>query len=577
MQTPTSRPGSLDVLQKPSPTTPKIARKLKTPGSNQDSVPSPNSATKTPKDNSPKIVDRKSPRRNLAAENKRPNKVAEMEARIAHLQEELKAAKNQLSSTESSKRRAQHEAQEAKKQLVATSAELESTQKQLSELCESEESRVHELRKISHDRDKAWQSELDAVQKQHSMDSAALASAMNEIQKLKTHLEKVSHSEASQARHAESAHAEIRSLRNELTETLLLVEKLKEQLNDSREYEDRALEEVNRARMQLEVVRNTEATLKMENANTVESYNSLLVELEESKNRMDSLEELSGSFQIENDLKDEVSQLRGALDAAERRYEDEYVQSTVQIRNAYEVVERARSESCKRESELETKLKESMAEVEELRNKLIEKENALESFSCENWGLSLKLEQNQTNEIELEEMKASLLDKEAKMKIVKEENEMLKNEILEREKERSRAKNEAVAFREAEREALKKVESLTEEADKSVRKAARVTEQLDATQASNSEMEAELRRLKVQHDQWRKAAEAAAAMLSNGGGGNYNNGKYLDRAGSLDYHSIDRKLSSQCCEDSDEDLSSPKKKNGNVLRKIGVLLKKGQK
>ncbi|KAL0278029.1 UNVERIFIED_CONTAM: Interactor of constitutive active ROPs 3 [Sesamum radiatum] len=87
-----------------------------------------------------------------------------------------------------------------------------------------------------------------------------------------------------------------------------------------------------------------------------------------------------------------------------------------------------------------------------------------------------------------------------------------------------------------------KLGSLTDEADKSCKKAARVSEQLDAAQAANSEMEAELRRLKVQSDQWRKAAEAAAAILS-----------------------------------SDTDDESPKKRNGNMLKKIGVLLKKGQK
>ncbi|GJZ25952.1 interactor of constitutive active ROPs 2, chloroplastic-like protein, partial [Tanacetum coccineum] len=70
---------------------------------------------------------------------------------------------------------------------------------------------------------------------------------------------------------------------------------------------------------------------------------------------------------------------------------------------------------------------------------------------------------------------------------------------------------------------------LTEEADKRSRKVVKVTEQLDLAQAANAEMEAELRRLKVQSDQWRKAAEAAAAMLSGGA-----NGKFVERTGSLD-------------------------------------------
>ena len=65
---------------------------------------------------------------------------------------------------------------------------------------------MQELRKISQDRDRAWESELEAVQKQHSMDSATLASAVNEIQKLKVQLEKAYESEDIQTKHVESAH-----------------------------------------------------------------------------------------------------------------------------------------------------------------------------------------------------------------------------------------------------------------------------------------------------------------------------------------------------------------------------------
>ena len=53
------RPGSLDVTPKPSPATPRTARKLKTSGSDPDLFSSPKS--KTPKDKSPKVVGR-SPR-----------------------------------------------------------------------------------------------------------------------------------------------------------------------------------------------------------------------------------------------------------------------------------------------------------------------------------------------------------------------------------------------------------------------------------------------------------------------------------------------------------------------------------
>ncbi|PIN18477.1 hypothetical protein CDL12_08849 [Handroanthus impetiginosus] len=612
MQTSKSRANSLDVAQKPSPAAPKTARKLKAPGSDADSGSSPNQDSKTPKVRSTKVVDRKSPRI-PAIEKKKPGKVAELEAQIAQLQEELKKAKEQLSSSESSKRRAQQEAEEAKKQLAAMSANLGETQKQLNELSESEEARVQELRKISQDRDRAWQSELEAVQKQHSMDSAALASARNEMQKLKIQLERVSQSEASHARHAESAHAEIKSLRLELTETLVLVQKLKDQLNDSREAEAQVLEDVGRAQMQLGVVKASEERLRMEHSKAMESYNSLLVELEQSKNRVSSLEELVSTLRADpgkkssvevktssengerddesealetgvNDLKNEVRQLRAALEEAERRYRDEYIQSTLQIRNAYDMVENAKLESSQREADLEKKLKNSIAEVEKLQATLVEKENELQNVLFDDKGLKSKSKENQPDEkatklevelkesgFALEELKASLLDKETELQSIIEENDTLKSEILKWETEQSKVKNKDIdAIRAAENEALIKFSSLTEEADKSYKKAAEVTEQLDAAQASNSDLEAELRRLKIQCDQWRKAAEAAAAMLSTG-----NNEKPVEKMGSFDYHTLGSKLSYPHFEDTEDE--SPKKKNGSMLKKIGVLLKKGQK
>ncbi|KAK2977595.1 hypothetical protein RJ640_007231, partial [Escallonia rubra] len=614
---------SLEVQQRTSPTTPRTARQLKTPGADNDSLASPHPVIRTPKDKSPKVTDRRSPR-SPASEKKRPGRVSELESQLAQLQQELKKAKDQLSSSESWKRRALQEAEEAKKQLASMSTKLEDTEQQLLELSASEESRVQELRKISQDRDRAWQSELEAVQKHHSMDSAALISALNEIPKLKMQLDRVAESEAAHARRAELAYGEMQGLRLELTETLDLVEKLKIELSDCKESEVRALDVVNKTQIQLEAAKSTEEALQSEGLKAVEANKSLATELEQSKTQVSFLEELvkklqadlgdgcgnrssdtsgdakdaqdNGEHEDSNQLKAEfshvkieVGQLRSALELAERRYQEEYIQSTLQIRSAYELAERTKSESCQREAELEAKLRVAKAEVEELKKKLLDKENKLQSISEENEGLNVKLGANQLSgrdyELEMElkkaeadlvEWKASLLSKDSELQSMAEENEMMKLEIKKRENERSKANDETLALAEAamasEREARMKLGYLTEEADKSSRKTARVTEQLDAAQAVNSEMEAELRKLKVQSDQWRKAAEAAAAMLSNAG-----NGKYVERTGSLDnnYHTIGGKLSSPLSEDLDDD--SPKKKNSNMLKKIGVLLKKGQK
>jgi chromosome segregation ATPase len=561
----------------------------------------------------------------LRAQKKRPSKISELESQLAQLQEDLKKAKEQLNTSESWKRHSQQEAEDTKKQLLTMSVKLEESQLQLMELSSSEDVRVQELRKISHDRDKAWESELEAVQKQHSIDYSALASAMNETQRLKTQLEMVVESEASQTKHVESVHAELKGLRLELTETLSLVEKMKIELSDTRESEAQALELASKTQKQLEEANATATAvmLQADGVKAMEAYRSLSLELEQSRAQEKSLEELVSKLQadlanvsektvenptgdvqvshesVENEetkqleaemnlLKNEVGQLRSLLEATETRCQEEYIQSTLQIRSAYEQVERTKLDSGQREAKLETELKKAKNNIEELRANLMDKETELQGISEENEGLMLKIKKNQPSEREAElamgmknlehdlaELKASLLDKEAQLQRVAEVNETLRTEIKKGEIEQSKVNDEAVAMAEtaraSEHEALMKLGYLTEEADKSSRRAARMTEQLDAAQAANTEMEAELRRLKVQADQWRKAAEAAAAMLSTG-----NNGKFVERTGSLDsnYNPIAGNMGSPCSEDMDD---SPRKKNRNMLKKIGVLWKKGQK
>ncbi|CAN1274884.1 Interactor of constitutive active ROPs 2, chloroplastic [Linum perenne] len=391
------------------------------------------------------------------------------------------------------------------------------------------------------------------------MDSTALATAMNEIQRLKNQLQFVTESEATQSKHAESA------------------QRMKSDLSDCRRSEAEALDAVGKAQKQLETSNASAEKLRLDGLKAMEACDRLELELEQSKARVKSLEELVSKLQKlsettqneetnrlkeeMNSLKVEVCELRADLEASETRYQEEYVQSTLQIRGAYEQVEKMKQESGEREAAILTEKEELRPDIEETHPSELETDLK-------------KLEHDFT------EMKASLLEKETQVESLAEQNEMLKMEIKKGEEERSRANEEAAALAEtakaAEREALMKLGYITEEADKSSRRAARVTEQLDASQAANSEMEAELRRLKVQADQWRKAAEAAASMLSTGN----NNGKFVERTGSLDssnnvnYTTIaGAMVGSPFSEDMDDD--SMKKKNGNVLKKIGVFWKKG--
>ncbi|XVF23109.1 hypothetical protein REPUB_Repub13aG0009300 [Reevesia pubescens] len=147
-----------------------------------------------------------------------------------------------------------------------------------------------------------------------------------------------------------------------------------------------------------------------------------------------------------------------------------------------ELLECIRTQSSQREVELEVELKRTKVDVEELRAYLMDKETELQSISEENEGLNMKTEKNQSDAREYE---------------------------------------------------LAQLEKL--EAD------------LTELKANLIAKEAELQR---------------------------NNGKHVDRTLSRDsnYNPI---MGSPNSEDMDDD--SPKKKNDNMLKTIGVLWKKGQK
>lgn len=532
----------------------------------------------------------------------------ELEVQLNQVQEDLKKAKDQLNSSEAWKKKAQQEAEEAKTQLAAMSAKLEESQLQLVEFSAAEEDRLQELRRISQDRDRAWQSELEAIQKQHSMDSAALGSAMSEMQRLKVQLEKVVKSEAAQAEQSQLASSELQDLKQELAETMSTIENLKFQLGDSQKAEANARAMVSETQEQLEAAKSMADTLRSDSLKFSESLDATVSELNESRARVSLLEETVRKLEEEllaarnvsvidhdgkgdelssnnhdSSLATQVEQLKSDLEAAEIKRQEEQIQSTMQIQSAHEMAARLKNELEQREAVLESELKNAKAEIFNLKTSIIDKETELQNILDVNKELEAEKRQSLASEAETElenklmEMKANLMDKETELQSISEENEKLKQEMGNKEVESQKSYEAVIAEVElakaAERDALLRLGYVTEEADKSSRRAARVTEQLDAAQAVNTEMETELRKLRVQSDQWRKAAEAAAAVLTTG-----NNGRPMERTGSLDtdYNSIAGKLMSSPFSD---DLSddSPKKKNNTMLKKIGGLWKKGPK
>ncbi|XP_027342767.1 interactor of constitutive active ROPs 3-like [Abrus precatorius] len=614
MQTPKTRTSSSEVPQKVPP---RAGRQPRPSTLDTDSASSLNQANKTPKDRSPKVAERRSPR-SPAPERKRPSRISELESQLSQLKEDLKVVRNQLSLSESCKKQAQQDAEESKEQLVALSVKLEDSQEQLLKLSSTEEARVIELQKTIEDHDKAWQSELEAARKKLSENSAALTSAINEIQQLKVQLELVANCENAHTQIAESSDVELQNLKHNLAESLSLVENMKTQLRDCKE-SAQAQALVNETLRQLEAAKRTVEFLRADAAKAVHGYNSTALELDQSRARVNSLEALVSKLELplinnkynlssnladdgkmeqkaerlekgedHNHIEAEIYSLKSVIETADTKYQEEQIQSSVEIRNANELIEKIKSDSSQRELDLEAELERKKAEIEDLKANLMDKETELQGIVEENEKLNLQLQNSMSSQRELElkrqlqrldeyvaQLKADLMDKETTLQSISEENEMLKLEISKRFAHGGKVSEEMDAELEAakaaEREAVMKLGIVMEDADRCNKKATRVAEQLEEAQAANSEIEAELRKLKVQSDQWRKAAEAAAAMLSAG-----NNGKLTERSMSLDnnYNSLMDKYS-PFCEELDDDFQ--RKKNGNMLKKIGVLWKKPQK
>ncbi|XP_061354969.1 interactor of constitutive active ROPs 3-like [Gastrolobium bilobum] len=621
MQTPKTRTSSSEVPQKVSP---RSARQLRPAALDTCSVSSLNQTNKTSKDRSPKVTERRSPR-SPAPERKRPSRISELESQISQLKEDLKVLRDQLSLSESCKKQAQQDAEESKERLFVLSLKHEESQQQLLKLSAAEEARVIELQKIAEEHDRAWQSKHKATQKQLSANSAALDSAVDEIQQLKVQLELVANCGNAHTQLAESSEVELLNLEHNIVESLSLVENMKNQLGDCKE-SAQAQTLVNETLRQLEAAKRTVEFIRADAAKSVHGYNNAALELDQSRARVNSLEAMlsklelglisnkcshsgnladDGNFKKEGEtlekgedpihieaetysLRFEIGRLRSSIEAAEAKYQEEQIRSSVNIRNAYELINRIKSESSQRESELETELKRKKADIEELKANLMDKETEFQGIVEENEKLNLKLKESMSSQREhglkkelkrldecVAELKGDLMDKETTLQSISEENEMLKLEINKRFAEGVKVREEFAAELEvakaAEREAVMRLGIVMEEVDRSNLKAARVAEQLEVAQATNSEIEAELKRLKVQCNQWRKAAEAAAAMLSAG-----NNGKLTERSLSLDtnYNPLTNKYST-FSEDIDDDFQ--RKKNGNMLKKIGVLWKKPQK
>uniref|UniRef100_A0A804QR91 Interactor of constitutive active ROPs 1 n=1 Tax=Zea mays TaxID=4577 RepID=A0A804QR91_MAIZE len=114
---------------------------------------------------------------------------------------------------------------------------------------------------------------------------------------------------------------------------------------------------------------------------------------------------------------------------------------------------------------------------------------------------------------------------------------------------------------------------------KSAEREARLAERLRASDHSRDALEAEAQRLRVQSEQWRKAAEEAAAVLGSGGGAVDNGvGAYVDkrrrRSGSACAGGNGGKAAKDGDDDDDEGASGKRKAGGGAMRVLSDLWKK---
>ncbi|KAK9079425.1 hypothetical protein SSX86_001096 [Deinandra increscens subsp. villosa] len=547
----------------------RVVRQLKTSGLEPDPSGS-QSSSKTPKTASPKTVDRVSPRGPVTELRKnRPGRIVELETQVTQLEDALRTVKDQLIVSESWKKQAKIDAEESRNELLALSLRLEDSQKLLDRSSSNDTQNEH------NDDQSASKSNLSTTPKPSLADSAELAAALLEIDQLKVKLDTTSESEATKTKQAESAETEIHNLKENMAETLSVMKEMKNQLEDCKVSESRAQAFATETLLQLETAKKNMESLSLNS----DAYNAMVLELEQTRARVCSLEGMV-----------ERMKKTGQESESNMRFNEEQAIQTV---------------------ELTAELKKSKEDIEELKANLMDKETELQCVVEENDDLNAKLASlivgihENESEQEIKGLKSKLTSLETELSEMSDENEKLKQEIekltsleielCKKSDENENLKLEIHKTKGVIEESKQDVNSLkskltileneacekSDENEKLKLEIKKINDVTKAVKTSNCELDEELRKLKLQMGQWRKAAEVATAMLCDENSDN--NGRLVaDRAWSMGHYSPRKKMdtgspySMEIDNDDDNDEGNLSKKNGNMLKRIGVLWKKPQ-
>lgn len=414
---------------------------------------------------------------------------------------------------------------------------------------------------------------------------------------LKVKLDTTSESETKQA---ESVYEEIHILRENLAEKLSLLEEMKNQLENSKSSESLAHAFASETLLQLETAKKAMESLKLNS----DEYNAILLELDQSRARVSSLEGIINKMKTA-DHKSESEELIAMKSGQTLEITAELKKSKLDIEELKaNLMDKETELQCIREEneDLRTKLANLIADEQEneldheskqdingLKSKLTSLETEINEKTDENEKLKLEIKKMnglmESSKQDFNILKSKLTNLETELQEKSDENEKLKlefkkiNAVMEASKQDFNGLKSKLKEKSDENENLKleikKTDGMNEEIKKSM------NDQLESVKTSNGEMEEELKRLKMQMSQWRKAAEAATAMLCDENSDN-NGRMVVDRTWSMDHYSPIKRvnISSPCNldidDDNDDDEEFSKRKNGNVLKRIGVLWKKPQ-
>jgi len=178
---------------------------------------------------------------------------------------------------------------------------------------------------------------------------------------------------------------------------------------------------------------------------------------------------------------------------------------------------------------------------------------------------------------ELDQLRAKMEEKEKEMQVVVEENKTLKKQLDE-------AKTQITAAQSKEDEMASKLNQLGQELEASKVNEGQLKEKLLSVAQEKESLETEMKKMKVQTEQWRKAADAAAAVLA--GGPADVNGRISGRCASMDNHfngTFEPPVlaygggylgSPGDGNDGDDGFGGGKKKGNSGIRMLGDLWKK---